>query len=134
MYCKIKQSQFIYPHFLLQYPRFCSAQARGHRTSQPSSLLFGLVKILGPLDRVFKKPSFNMIGLARQVANQIKLKYILHSIKVCEWTICTTYFFKAPLYFLGPSGQTMQDPHPGISSFFVFSCFFIWHHMCGKYA
>ena len=53
----------------------------------------------------------------------IELKYILHSIKVCEWTICTTYFFKAPLYFLGPSGQTIQDPHPGISSFFVFSYF-----------
>ena len=55
-----------------------------------------------------------------------QLKYILHPIIVCEWTICTTYFFNAPIYFLGPSGQTTQDPHPGISSFFVFSYFSIW--------
>ena len=30
----------------------------------------------------------------RKSKTKKQLKYILHSIKVCEWTICTTCFFK----------------------------------------
>ena len=35
-------------------------------------------------------------------------------------------FFIVSHHFMGPSGQSTQDLHPGISSFFVFSYFLNW--------